>query len=71
MFSFVFCNLFSFFFKVDLAIKVIYPALILLDPDPMSLGTFSPPPGIGLTGGAGATVEGDPDSTTGARMKKI
>ena len=27
------------------------------DPDPMSLGTFSPPPGMGLATGAGATVE--------------
>ena len=35
--------------------------LILLDPDPISLGTFSPPPGMGLAlGWAGANVDEGP-----------
>ena len=43
----------------------IYPVLILFDdPDPMILGTFSPPPGIEFSTGTGASVEGVPESTT-------
>ena len=36
--------------------------LILLDPDPISLGTFSPPPGMGLATWAGADVDDGPET---------
>ena len=52
---------------------MIYPVLTYFaDPDPMSLGTFSPPPGMGLATGAGATVEATaPTLIFPPEMKKI
>ena len=53
--------------------EVIYPVLTYFaDPDPMSLGTFSPPPGMGLATGAEATVEATaPTLIFPPEMKKI
>ena len=54
----------SFFLELAIILEfsAIHPVLILLDPDPISLGTFSPPPGMELATWAGADVDDGPET---------
>ena len=45
--------------------------LILLDPDPISLGTFSPAPGMGLATWAGADVDDGPETAGDPPERRI